>query len=50
MRTVTCSTKRICHVNMLYVLNSLWIGVILSSLDSSIVATIYPQIGTEFKR
>ncbi|KAF1803707.1 major facilitator superfamily domain-containing protein [Mucor lusitanicus] len=28
----------------------LYIAVILSSLDSSIVATIYPQIGTEFKR
>lgn len=29
---------------------SLWVGVGLSSLDASIVATIYPQIGTEFKR
>ncbi|KAI8379713.1 major facilitator superfamily domain-containing protein [Radiomyces spectabilis] len=29
---------------------SLWIGVSLSSLDSSIVATIYAQIGTEFKK
>lgn len=28
----------------------LWVGVGLSALDSSIVATIYPQIGTEFKR
>jgi hypothetical protein len=28
----------------------LWVGVVLSSLDASIVATIYPQIGTEFKR
>ncbi|KAG1452766.1 hypothetical protein G6F56_007734 [Rhizopus delemar] len=28
----------------------LWVGVGLSSLDASIVATIYPQIGTEFKR
>ncbi|KAI9361891.1 major facilitator superfamily domain-containing protein [Pilaira anomala] len=28
----------------------LWVGVGLSSLDASIVATIFPQIGTEFKR
>ncbi|KAI8876676.1 hypothetical protein K501DRAFT_279181 [Backusella circina FSU 941] len=32
------------------VLCGLWVGVVLSSLDASIVATIYPQIGTEFKR
>lgn len=29
---------------------SLWTAVVLSSLDSSIVASIYPQIGTEFKK
>ncbi|CEI99503.1 hypothetical protein RMCBS344292_13592 [Rhizopus microsporus] len=28
----------------------LWVGVALASLDASIVATIYPQVGTEFKR
>ncbi|KAI9315079.1 major facilitator superfamily domain-containing protein [Dichotomocladium elegans] len=28
----------------------LWIGICLAALDSSIVATVYPQIGTEFKR
>ena len=28
----------------------LWVGVALSSLDASIVAVIFPQIGTEFKR
>lgn len=31
-------------------MNSLWVGVALASLDASIVATIYPQVGTEFKR
>lgn len=35
---------------LMVVLIGLWVGVGLSSLDASIVATIYPQIGTEFKR
>lgn len=41
------------HIFMLIISNlkiSIWIAVILSSLDSLIVATIYPQIGMEFKK
>ena len=30
--------------------NSLWTAFVLSSLDSSIVAAVYPRIGTEFKK
>ncbi|OBZ88665.1 Multidrug resistance protein fnx1 [Choanephora cucurbitarum] len=42
--------KRLKGASLMVVLVGLWIGVGLSSLDASIVATIYPQIGTEFKR
>ncbi|KAG2202276.1 hypothetical protein INT47_010724 [Mucor saturninus] len=35
---------------LMVLLIGLWVGVGLSSLDASIVATIFPQIGTEFKR
>lgn len=42
--------KRLNGASIYAVSSGLWIAVILSSLDSSIVATIYPQIGTEFKR
>ncbi|KAI7857074.1 major facilitator superfamily domain-containing protein [Circinella umbellata] len=42
--------KRLNGAHLFVILTGLWIGVFLSSLDSSIVATIYPEIGTEFKR
>ncbi|CEP14337.1 hypothetical protein [Parasitella parasitica] len=42
--------KRLNGSSLMVVLTGLWVGVGLSSLDASIVATIYPQIGTEFKR
>ncbi|KAI8091500.1 major facilitator superfamily domain-containing protein [Thamnidium elegans] len=42
--------KRLNGASIYAVFSGIWIAVILSSLDSSIVATIYPQIGTEFKR
>ncbi|KAI9485783.1 MAG: major facilitator superfamily domain-containing protein [Benjaminiella poitrasii] len=42
--------KRLNGSPLMVVLMGLWIGVGLSSLDASIVATIYPKIGTEFKR
>ncbi|CAO3625097.1 unnamed protein product [Mucor hiemalis] len=42
--------RRLNGASIYAVSSGLWIAVILSSLDSSIVATIYPQIGTEFKR
>ncbi|KAI8647171.1 major facilitator superfamily domain-containing protein [Parasitella parasitica] len=42
--------KRLNGSSLMVVLVGLWVGVGLSSLDASIVATIYPQIGTEFKR
>ncbi|KAI8342507.1 major facilitator superfamily domain-containing protein [Chlamydoabsidia padenii] len=37
-------------VNIYTILVGLWVGVGLASLDGSIVATIYPKIGTEFRR
>ncbi|ORX55598.1 MFS general substrate transporter [Hesseltinella vesiculosa] len=43
-------TKKLNGVNVYTILVGLWVGVFLSSLDSSIVATIYPRIGTEFHR
>ncbi|CAO3650651.1 unnamed protein product [Cunninghamella echinulata] len=42
--------KRLNGVSLYVILLGLWIGVSLSSLDSSIVATIYAVIGSEFKR
>ncbi|KAI9260181.1 hypothetical protein BY458DRAFT_516819 [Sporodiniella umbellata] len=42
--------RRLNGSSLWVVLIGLWVGVGLSSLDASIVATIYPQIGTEFKR
>ncbi|KAI7902317.1 major facilitator superfamily domain-containing protein [Cokeromyces recurvatus] len=42
--------KRLNGASIYAIFSGLYIAVILSSLDSSIVATIYPQIGTEFKR
>ncbi|CEG73104.1 hypothetical protein RMATCC62417_08548 [Rhizopus microsporus] len=42
--------KRLNNASLYTILFGLWTAVVLSSLDSSIVASIYPQIGTEFKR
>ncbi|KAI8097466.1 major facilitator superfamily domain-containing protein [Halteromyces radiatus] len=42
--------KRLKGVSLYTILFGLWVGVSLAALDSSIVATIYTQIGTEFKR
>ncbi|KAL9537420.1 hypothetical protein MBANPS3_011793 [Mucor bainieri] len=42
--------KRLNGSPLMLVLVGMWVGVGLASLDASIVATIYPQIGTEFKR
>ncbi|KAG1457091.1 hypothetical protein G6F46_003016 [Rhizopus delemar] len=42
--------KRLNGSPLWVVLIGLWVGVALASLDASIVATIYPQIGTEFKQ
>ncbi|CDS13166.1 hypothetical protein LRAMOSA05344 [Lichtheimia ramosa] len=42
--------RRLKGAHLFVILTGLWTGVFLSSLDASIVATIYPQIGTEFKR
>ncbi|KAL0082612.1 major facilitator superfamily domain-containing protein [Phycomyces blakesleeanus] len=42
--------KRLGGASLITVLCGLWVGVTLASLDSSIVATIYAQIGTEFKK
>ncbi|GAA5806895.1 hypothetical protein MFLAVUS_000243 [Mucor flavus] len=42
--------KRLNGSPLMVLLIGLWVGVGLSSLDASIVATIFPQIGTEFKR
>ncbi|ORX55061.1 hypothetical protein DM01DRAFT_1335358 [Hesseltinella vesiculosa] len=42
--------SRLNGVNLYTILFGLWIGVSLSSMDVSIVATIYTKIGTEFKR
>ncbi|KAI9263380.1 major facilitator superfamily domain-containing protein [Phascolomyces articulosus] len=42
--------KRLNGAKLMVILTGLWIGVFLASLDSSIVATIYPEIGTQFKR
>ncbi|KAI9020752.1 major facilitator superfamily domain-containing protein [Phycomyces nitens] len=42
--------KRLNGASLITVLLGLWVGVTLGSLDSSIVATIYAQIGTEFKK
>ncbi|KAI9486778.1 MAG: major facilitator superfamily domain-containing protein [Benjaminiella poitrasii] len=42
--------KRLNGASVYTIFSGLYVAVILSSLDSSIVATIYPQIGTEFKR
>ncbi|KAG0179258.1 hypothetical protein DFQ29_002319 [Apophysomyces sp. BC1021] len=42
--------KRLNGASLVTLCLGLYIGVSLSSLDSSIVATIYAQIGTEFKR
>ncbi|CAO3585366.1 unnamed protein product [Absidia cylindrospora] len=42
--------KRLNGVSLYTILFGLWVGVSLAALDSSIVATIYAQIGTEFKR
>ncbi|KAI9492154.1 major facilitator superfamily domain-containing protein [Zychaea mexicana] len=43
-------SKRLNGAHLFVILIGLWIGVFLSSLDSSIVATIYPEIGTQFKQ
>ena len=42
--------KKLNGVNIYTILVGLWVGVFLASLDSSIVATVYPRIGTEFHR
>ncbi|KAI9317637.1 major facilitator superfamily domain-containing protein [Dichotomocladium elegans] len=42
--------RRLNGAHLLTVLGSLWVAVSLGSLDSSIVSTIYAQIGTEFQR
>ncbi|KAF7729145.1 hypothetical protein EC973_004913 [Apophysomyces ossiformis] len=42
--------KRLNGASMLTLCLGLYIGVSLAALDSSIVATIYAQIGTEFKK
>ncbi|KAI9282199.1 major facilitator superfamily domain-containing protein [Sporodiniella umbellata] len=42
--------KRLNGAPLYAILSGLWIGVVLSSLDASIVAAIYPRIGTEFKK
>ncbi|ORX55062.1 MFS general substrate transporter [Hesseltinella vesiculosa] len=42
--------SRLNGVSLFTILFGLWIGVSLSSMDVSIVATIYTKIGTEFKR
>ncbi|KAG0884214.1 hypothetical protein G6F15_005294 [Rhizopus arrhizus] len=42
--------KRLNGASLYTILSGLWTAVVLSSLDASIVAAIYPQIGTEFKR
>ncbi|KAI8987943.1 major facilitator superfamily domain-containing protein [Mycotypha africana] len=43
-------SKRLNGASASVVMVGLWIGVGLAALDGSIVAAIYPQIGTEFKR
>ncbi|KAI7852438.1 major facilitator superfamily domain-containing protein [Circinella umbellata] len=42
--------KRLNGASLVTVLASLYVAVSLASLDASIVATVYAQIGTEFKR
>ncbi|KAI9489344.1 major facilitator superfamily domain-containing protein [Zychaea mexicana] len=42
--------KRLNGASIVTVLASLYVAVSLASLDASIVATVYAQIGTEFKR
>ncbi|CDS14156.1 hypothetical protein LRAMOSA06326 [Lichtheimia ramosa] len=42
--------RRLNGASLLTVLGSIWVAVTLGSLDSSIVATIYAQIGTEFQK
>ncbi|CAO3622055.1 unnamed protein product [Cunninghamella blakesleeana] len=42
--------RKLNGANLLTVLFGLWVGVGLASLDSSIVATVYPQIGSEFHK
>ncbi|KAI8147400.1 major facilitator superfamily domain-containing protein [Fennellomyces sp. T-0311] len=42
--------RRLNGAHLFVILTGLWIGVFLSSLDSSIVATIYPEIGTQFQK
>ncbi|RCI04512.1 hypothetical protein CU098_012016 [Rhizopus stolonifer] len=42
--------KRLHGANIYAIFAGIYVAVVLASLDNSIVATIYPQIGTEFKR
>ncbi|KAI8974702.1 major facilitator superfamily domain-containing protein [Pilobolus umbonatus] len=42
--------QRLNGASLYTVLIGLWVGVSLAALDSSIVAVIFPQIGTEFGR
>ncbi|CAO3595531.1 unnamed protein product [Absidia cylindrospora] len=42
--------KMLNGVNLYTILVGLWVGVGLASLDGSIIATVYPKIGTEFRR
>ncbi|CAO3704008.1 unnamed protein product [Rhizopus stolonifer] len=42
--------KRLNGAPLYTILFGLWTAVVLSSLDSSIVAAVYPRIGTEFKK
>ncbi|KAI8364470.1 major facilitator superfamily domain-containing protein [Choanephora cucurbitarum] len=42
--------RRLHGANIYAIFAGIYVAVVLASLDNSIVATIYPQIGTEFKR
>jgi len=53
--TTTAANQKPTHdvfnsVNIVFVLTGLWMGVFLSSLDSSIVSTILTRIGSDFNR